>query len=63
MWRYDPIMFDSMHSIQWHLKCFQELCEELHPFTRRCVISFIDSYKHIADRFQETQYEEMIAVA
>jgi len=63
VWRYDPILLDGVHSIHWHYKCFNELCEELHPFTRRCVLSFIDPYKHIAGRFQEMRHEEMIAIA
>ena len=63
VWRYDPILLDSDHSIQWHLNGFYELCEKLHPFTRRCVLSFIDPYKHIAGHFQEMRHEEMIAVA
>jgi len=63
MWRYDPILLNDVHTIQWHCKCFQELCQELHPFTRRCVFSFIEPYKKIAGRFQEIQQKEKIAIA
>jgi hypothetical protein len=63
VWRYDPILLDAVHSIHWHCEHFHELCEKLYPFTRRCVLSFIDPYKHIADHFQEMRREEMIAVA
>jgi hypothetical protein len=63
VWRYDPILIDPVHSIQWHHKCFYDLCDKLHPYTRRCVLSFIDPYKHIAGHFQEVRYEEIIAVA
>jgi hypothetical protein len=63
VWRYDPILLDDVHTIQWHYERFYELCDKLHPFTRRCILSFLDPYKHIAGRFQEPRVEEMEAVA
>ena len=63
VWRYDPILLDATHSIHWHYEQFYELSEKVHPYTRRCILSFIDPYKHITGRFQEVRREEMIAVA
>ena len=63
VWRYDPVLLDSTHSVRWHYERFDELCEKLHPFTRRCVLSFIKPYRHIASLFQKMRTQEMIAVA
>lgn len=63
IWRCDPIIIDAVHSIRWHCERFHELCEKLSPFTRRCVLSFLDSYRHIAGRFNEVRYEEILTVA
>jgi DNA repair photolyase len=63
VWRYDPIVLDVKHSIHWHFEQFAQFCEKLHSFTRRCVFSFIDSYKSIGSGFQAVEHEKMLAVA
>lgn len=63
VWRYDPVLIDESRTIDWHLKHFQQFCETLHPFTRRCVLSFIDPYGKIDGSFRAMLREEMIAVA
>ena len=63
VWRYDPVLLDSAHSIHWHYEHFYGLCEKLHPFTHRCIVSFIHPYRHIANRFQKVLPEDRIAVA
>lgn len=63
VWRYDPVLIDAAHTVGWHLEQFQRLCEELHPFTRRCVLSFIDPCPGAGGRFRAMRREEMRAVA
>jgi DNA repair photolyase len=43
-WRYDPIIFSSITSMDYHLRQFEKLCKALHGFTHRCYISFADYY-------------------
>lgn len=45
VWRYDPIFFTKDINMDYHLKYFERLSELLYPYTKRCVISFLDLYK------------------
>lgn len=63
VWRYDPVIIDAIHTVGLHLEQFQYLCEKLHPFTQRCVLSFIDPYKSIGNNFRAMQRTEMIFIA
>jgi hypothetical protein len=47
IWRYDPVIIDQEHSQIWHERMFDALARQIAPFTRRCVISFVDSYRHV----------------
>ncbi len=46
IWRYDPIFFNHKYTPQYHLECFGQMAKELAPFTERCIISFMDSYRN-----------------
>jgi hypothetical protein len=63
VWRYDSVMLDIGHSVSWHFEQFGQLCEKLHSFTRRCIISFVDPYKSIGNSLQAVGHEEMAAIA
>jgi hypothetical protein len=63
VWRYDPILIDALHSVHWHHEHFHELCEKLSPFTKRCVLSFLDPYRHITGHFHEVQREDILVIA
>lgn len=63
VWRYDPVFIDVVHTVRWHLEQFYQLCEKLHPFTRRCIFSFIDPYKSIGSSFQAMSRTEMLEIA
>ena len=41
-WRYDPILIDDKHSVEWHITEFEKMAENLCRYTKSCVISFID---------------------
>lgn len=62
VWRYDPIIVDATYTVKWHWERFAEMCEKLHPYTRRCVISFIDAYKNMGSGFRVLTQNEMSAV-
>lgn len=63
VWRYDPIIVDAGHSISWHIEQFTRMCGELHLYTKRCILSFIDPYKSISDKFRAMTKDEMLAIA
>ncbi len=44
IWRYDPIMFTPKYTKEYHIHAFQQIAESLHGYTKRCIISFIDTY-------------------
>lgn len=54
-WRYDPILVDEKHSVEWHLKEFEQMAKTLAGYTKTCVISFIDIYKKVERNFPEVK--------
>ena len=63
VWRYDPVLIDGTHNVRWHRARFSEMCETLHGYTERCVISFVDPYKSLSGRFRALNREEMLEIA
>jgi len=47
IWRYDPILLSQGISINYHLDHFGDMARRLAGQTEKCVISFIDMYRHI----------------
>jgi len=45
IWRYDPIIFTRTMDQQYHIKHFELIASRLKRYTKRCVVSFLDSYK------------------
>ena len=54
-WRYDPILVDIQHSVQWHIGKFEEMTKNLSGYTKTCVISFIDIYKKVEKNFPQAR--------
>ncbi len=50
VWRYDPIILDEVHTVEYHLEKFAYMAKRLSGYTNRCVISFVDSYKNVMAR-------------
>ena len=44
IWRYDPILLSDTYTIEHHIRYFDMIAKRLHPYTRKCTISFIDLY-------------------
>lgn len=45
IWRYDPIFLNDFYSKEYHYEWFERFMEELHGYTEKCIISFMDYYK------------------
>ena len=54
-WRYDPILVDGNHSVDWHIAQFEQMAKTLAGYTKTCVISFIDIYKKVERNFPEAK--------
>jgi len=54
-WRYDPILLNERYDIAYHLRAFQTLAERLRGATDTVVISFLDLYPKLRQRFPEAQ--------
>ena len=52
IWRYGPILLTPKYTIDYHVHYFEELCKRLSGCTLKCVISFVDLYRHLGQRFQ-----------
>lgn len=50
IWRYDPIFLSERYTVSFHLDAFSAMAKALSPYTRRCIISFLDSYRDTAAR-------------
>lgn len=53
-WRYDPICYMTdnaiVHNRDMHLRCFSYLASELHGYTDKVIVSFMDQYQKVHKR-------------
>ncbi len=56
VWRYDPIAVSQDYFVAWHIDRFAELAGQLHDYTQRCTISFIDIYRKTAKQMRELNF-------
>ena len=64
-WRYDPILVDGNHSVEWHISRFEHMTRNLSGYTKTCVISFIDIYKKVEQNFptaRAVSWEDRLAL-
>ena len=52
IWRYDPIFMNKDIDLEYHRTNFEMLVSRLKGYTKRCVISFIDTYAKIQKRLE-----------
>jgi len=62
-WRFDPILKSREFSDSWLAAQYEWLCGELHDYTKRCIISFVDEYKHTRNRMDVPEKAEMLETA
>ena len=53
IWRYDPILLSANIGIDYHLEHFHDLAQQLSGHTEKCMISFLDMYRHIQGRMAD----------
>lgn len=44
VWRYDPIFFNEIYTLEYHLEAFRRTAKALQGYTERVIISFMDFY-------------------
>lgn len=59
IWRYDPILFTDIYTPEYHLKAFEQIASSLKGFTRKCVISFVDTYVKNKKNMQQLNAYEL----
>lgn len=47
IWRYDPILTNEVYTVSFHREKFAETAELLKEHTEKCMLGFIDHYRHI----------------
>ena len=47
IWRYDPILLSQSGDIEYHIEHFEWLAKRLSGHTEKCIISFMDMYRHL----------------
>jgi DNA repair photolyase len=62
-WRFDPILKNERFTVPWIAEQYERLCEQLHDYTERCIISFVDEYSHTRNRADALSRSEMLEVA
>ena len=50
IWRYDPILLSPSINIDYHIQHFADLAKRLSGHTEKCVISFLDMYRHLQSK-------------
>lgn len=59
IWRYDPILLTPKYTAEYHVHYFEELARRLSGYTQKCVISFVDLYRHLGRQFQPLDTAEI----
>ena len=59
IWRYDPILLTPKYTAEYHVHYFEELARRLSGYTQKCVISFVDLYRHLGKQFQPLDTAEI----
>lgn len=50
-WRYDPVFITEKYTLDFHVKSFENMAENLKGYVDNCVISFIDLYEKTKRNF------------
>jgi len=54
IWRYDPVLINARYTLNYHIKAFEKIAKQLHAYTRKVTISFIDThYRAVKDNFEK----------
>ena len=53
IWRYDPIVISEQTPISFHIENFCDLSQRISPYSRKVIISCIDFYTKVKQRFEK----------
>ena len=56
IWRYDPIILTPKYTAQYHVHYFEALAKRLSGYTDKCIISFVDMYRHLRTVSRDMQF-------
>lgn len=56
VWRYDPIILTPTYTVEYHKHYFDKLAKRLSGYTNKCVISFVDMYRHLGAISRDMQF-------
>lgn len=59
--RFDPIILNEQYPLSYHIEKFDMMCEWIHKYTTRCILSFVDYYN--GSPFLELEEEDMHHIA
>ena len=68
IWRYDPILLSPKYTAEYHVRWFEAMAKRLAGYTERCVLSFLDDYRHLGKVSRELGFrapnrQEMLELA
>lgn len=61
VWRYDPILFNDVYTEEYHLQAFERIADALAGYTKKCIISFVDTYAKNKADLRELKVREPIS--
>ncbi|CUU72662.1 DUF1848 domain-containing protein [Campylobacter hyointestinalis] len=47
VWRYDPVLFTKIYTLDTHIKTFGYMAKQIVPYVQRCIFSFVEMYKRL----------------
>ena len=53
IWRYDPLVFSEVTTVDFHLGNFESMAMALKGYTHRCVVSIWDNYRKLSSRLED----------
>ena len=56
--RYDPIFISDKYNVDYHIKVFNRLCEQLDGYIEKIIVSFIDDYKNVRNNIKTLKIKE-----
>ena len=61
VWRYDPIFFNEVYTMDYHLRYFAVLASKLARYTEKCTVSFIDIYRNTKRNAKQMEMRQATA--
>jgi len=61
VWRYDPIILSNIIPTKMHIKAYEKIAQSLRGYTYHSIISFVDLYKKVKNRFR-SEFKEDIRI-